>query len=118
MKPDRVISTIRIPVQAKTRGILLRKPSHARVIVPRTEVIRPALYIKVFAAIPKRVGVGADAILLVAEGVVGVWFVAFSTPPGRLRRAVLLLSVNRRLPYSARAIRRPRIPHSWKTFAW
>ena len=39
--------------------------------VPRTEIIRPALYIEVFPAVAERVGVGSYAVFLVAEGVVG-----------------------------------------------
>ena len=55
-------------------GVLLRKSSYTRVIISRPEIIRPALYIKVFAAVAEGVGVGADAVFFVAEGVVGVGF--------------------------------------------
>ena len=39
--------------------------------VPRTEVIRPALYIEVFPAVAEGVRVSADTVFFVAEGVVG-----------------------------------------------
>ncbi len=69
-------------------GVLLRESSDAGIIIPRTEVVSSALYVEVFSAVPKRVGVGADAVFLVAESVVGV---GFDTPSCRLefsRRAV------------------------------
>ena len=69
-------------------GVLLRKPSHARIVVPRPEIIRPALHIEILAAVSEWVGVGSHAVFLVAEGVV---VVGFDTPSCRLefsRRAV------------------------------
>ena len=69
-------------------GVLLRKPSHAGIVVPRPEVVRPALYIEILAAVPKWVRVGAHAVFFVAESVVGV---GLDTPSCRLefsRRAV------------------------------
>ena len=68
--------------------ILLRESSHAGIVVPRPEIIRPALYVKILTAIAKRVGVGADTVFFVAESVVGV---GLDTPSCRLefsRRAV------------------------------
>ena len=53
-------------------GVLLRKPSHAGIVVPRPEVVRPALYIEILAAVPKWVRVGAHAVFFVAESVVVV----------------------------------------------
>ena len=53
-------------------GVLLRKPSHARIVVPRPEIVRPALYIEILAAITERIRVRADTVFLVAEGVVVV----------------------------------------------
>ena len=54
--------------------VLLRKSSDARVIIPCPEIIRPALYVEIFSAIAERVGIGADTVFLVAEGVVVVGF--------------------------------------------
>ena len=51
-------------------GVLLRKPSDTRIIVPRPEIIRSALYIEVFATIAEGVGVGSHAVFFIAEGVV------------------------------------------------
>ena len=53
-------------------GVFLRESSDARVVVPRTKIVRSALYIEVFATVAERVGVGADTVFFVAEGVVGV----------------------------------------------
>ena len=55
-------------------GVLLRKPSHAGVIISCPEVVRPALYIEVFSAVAEGVGVGAHAVFFVAEGIVVVGF--------------------------------------------
>ncbi len=55
-------------------GVLLRKPSHAGIIIPRTEIVRSALYIKILATITERIRVRADAVFFVAESVVGVGF--------------------------------------------
>ena len=52
--------------------VLLRKSSDARVIVPRTEVVRPALYIEIFSAVTEGVGVGTHAVFFVAESIVVV----------------------------------------------
>ena len=60
------------PIIPMFRRVLLRKPSHAGIIVPRTEIVRPALYIEIFSAVTEGVGVGADAVFFVAEGVVGL----------------------------------------------
>ena len=74
--------------------VLLHKPSHAGVIVSRPEIVRPALYIKVFAAVAERIRVRADAVLLIAEGVVIVGFGVFSTPPGGCAgRCYIFLSI-------------------------
>ena len=53
-------------------GVLLRKPSHAGVVISCAEIIRAALYIEVFSAVTERVGVGTDTVFLVAESVVVV----------------------------------------------
>ena len=66
------------------RRVLLRESSHAGIIIPRTEVVRPALYIEILAAVPKWVRVGAHAVFFVAESVVIICFDAYSAGVGKI----------------------------------
>ena len=54
--------------------VFLRKPSRARVVVPRPEVIRPALAVVILAAVAEGVQVVDAGLVLDAEGVVEVRF--------------------------------------------
>ena len=52
--------------------VLLRKPPRPRAVIPRTEVVRAGLTVKILPAVAEGVRVGGIRGLLHAEGVVGI----------------------------------------------